>query len=133
MDLPATHDITFPSKDLSKTANHDVRVWEHVHIDKVANGLIDDNSKIIAISKGPNSLKIWCFQKRIARKLAKKGKELFTTLTPALQIIQVGGTSMAVEHATRAPFLQNLEGINIRKSVQRQSSPESHVPKRTHP
>ena len=56
--LPAPHHVTIPTEDLRKTANDHVRVMEHMHVQKVAYGLIDHNGEIVAIGKSSEATNI---------------------------------------------------------------------------
>lgn len=84
-------------------------------IQKISDGLINDNSKIESVRQRTDSAKIGAFQKRVARKFTEQSKEPLAPLAAPLEVIEILGRAIAVELATGTPFLQNFQSVNIWK------------------
>ncbi len=48
-NVPAAHDIGRPAEHLGQTADQDVSVGQHLHVDEIANSLIDDNQEVVFV------------------------------------------------------------------------------------
>lgn len=101
IDSPASHDIGVAAEDLGQRADDDVAKWSDFNVDKVTNGLIDDDQESVLIGKFSYPLHVGCSQKWIARHLAEEGEQFafvsvwlrFLLLQQSLQIWDIIGAA----------------------------------------
>ena len=49
--LPAAHHVAVSTENLCKTADHNIRVRKDMHIEKIADRFVDDDTKIITVGE----------------------------------------------------------------------------------
>ena len=49
MNKPATHGVCITAEDFGKTAYDHVGIWQHLDIDKVADGIVYDDKEVVFI------------------------------------------------------------------------------------
>lgn len=112
-DSSSTHDIGVTGKDFGQTRNNYVCMGKDVYVEKVANGLVDDNGKVVLVGKATYTDKIGSFEKGVAGEFAKEGEEAFAAFKSLFQVIEVAGFAEAVEESTGTEFLEDFEGVDV--------------------
>ena len=113
---PSAHDITFTTKHLGQTADHDIGMRQDVHVQKIANGFVDDHDKVVLVGKMADPAQIGGLQEGIAWKFAKQSGRPQPSLQPLFQIVKILARHVAVEPAAGAEFLQYLQRIDVGKA-----------------
>lgn len=116
LQLPATHNVAISAKDLSKTTDNNVRVVQHMDVEKISDGFIDDDRKVIAVGKRPKPAYIRCLEEWVAWEFAEQCKKPLPAFAAPFDIVNVVRGSVTIKHATRTPFLQDFQSVNVWES-----------------
>lgn len=71
---PSAHDVTIPTEHLSQTTDHDIRKWQDMYVEEIADGLVDHYGEIVGIGEFSDSLEVGGYEEGVSGKFAEEGK-----------------------------------------------------------
>ena len=86
---PSTHDITIATEDFGEATYYDICTIEDRNVDKVSNCFVNDNSKVVLISKFTETFEIRGYEERIRRKFAEERKDLFAGFKEVFKVVEI--------------------------------------------